>query len=105
MCAGTVAKWSGWSPLGITRELQPTDERIEVNPGEALLVFTDGLYSLRNPAGEMFTWHAVASAFGQEPGPEGEMDSVVNRLKAASNGEQFDDDLTALAFRRQPEAG
>jgi sigma-B regulation protein RsbU (phosphoserine phosphatase) len=90
--------------LGITKDLQPTDERIEVNPGEALLVFTDGLYSLRTPAGEMFTWHAVARAFGQEPGPEGEMDSVVNRLKAASNGEQFDDDLTALAFHRQPEA-
>ncbi len=88
--------------LGITRELQPVDSNLTLQPGDGMLLYTDGLYSLRNPAGEMLNWTAVRDAFAKKPGRGvNEIDSIIEKLKRNSNGEPFDDDLTALAFCRE----
>jgi len=86
--------------LGITRELKPADTTLKVNPGDAMLLYTDGLYSLRNREGEMLTWHAVRNAIAGEVGRKAGIATVIESLQAESNGEAFDDDLTALSFRR-----
>jgi sigma-B regulation protein RsbU (phosphoserine phosphatase) len=91
--------------LGITRELAPADSRVALKPGDGMLLYTDGLYSLRSPGGEMLTWLAVRNAFAAKLEGKGEIEGVIASLQANSNGTPFDDDLTALALCRVAEPG
>jgi serine phosphatase RsbU (regulator of sigma subunit) len=41
-------------PLGIERDLEPSVARLPLEPGDSLLVFSDGLTEQENPGGEEF---------------------------------------------------
>ena len=78
-------------------------EAYRLEPGETLIVFTDGVTEAQDPAEDLFgarrTIAAVAAAAGPAP-LEALVDSLVATVRGFEAGNEPSDDLTILALRR-----
>lgn len=84
--------------LGINAELELNQSRLTLAPGDAALLFTDGLFAFAQPDGERFTLDAARAAVAKvEPG-EVFFDRLLATLEKGSNGEPCEDDLAAIAL-------
>jgi serine phosphatase RsbU (regulator of sigma subunit) len=107
-----------FGPEGIKARLKPTGPavgimpdidydigQIRFEPGDTLLVFTDGVTDARNPQGELFTEKRLLALL-DEPvtSARGLLDRIVAALQAyMATADQFDD-ITMMAVRRVPPA-
>jgi len=78
-------------------------EQTQLNPGDILFTFTDGVPDARNPAGKLYTEQRLLSLL-IEPAPTAV--SLIDRVDTMVRGyiaeaDQFDD-ITMLAVRRIP---
>ena len=78
-------------------------EQTQLNPGDILFTFTDGVPDARNPAGKLYTEQRLLSLL-IEPAPTAV--SLIDRVDEVTRGyiaeaDQFDD-ITMLAVRRIP---
>jgi hypothetical protein len=91
---------SGGLPLGIREDLQLASIRARLEPGDLLLLYSDGLPEAVNAAGESFGFERMKSL--AKPG--GTPSAIVDRILAAHRqhlGEEpLTDDWTVLALRR-----
>ena len=86
--------------LGMSEETGGGTWCIDLARGETLLLYTDGLYSLRSKSGERFTHEIVEQTLLAVPlGADGIAD-LVSRIASESDGTPTDDDLTVIALRR-----
>lgn len=81
-----------------------TVKRVRIEPGEALLGYTDGVTDARNPAGALFTRERVsrcaAAAAGDSPRRLIDLlNAEIDRFRA---GAPLFDDITLLAVGRRP---
>ena len=89
-------------PLGIVPDLSYQDHRIDLDRGEGLVVISDGVTDMTNPAGELYAIRRVMADL------EGLIDAAPTVITAtlAERVHQFgadteaDDDITCLALRR-----
>ena len=91
-------------PLGIEPDLgELTVETDRLSPGDWYLVFSDGIYEARSPAGELFGEARVTEVVRAAAG--GSAESVVAAVRAAVDafcqGEPPTDDRTGIVIKRR----
>jgi len=89
-------------PLGIDPEESFCDASRRLEPGDVLLLYTDGITEARNPAGEMFGTDRLDQILLEAECGSGARDllaSVLNELRRFTDGRPAGDDRTLLALR------
>jgi sigma-B regulation protein RsbU (phosphoserine phosphatase) len=88
----------------MVEDIQATETRLDIAPGDALVVHTDGVTEAREPSGQFYgedRYRAtLAAAAGRAAGEI--VDAVVADVEAFRNGAEASDDLTLLVVRRSP---
>jgi serine phosphatase RsbU (regulator of sigma subunit)/pSer/pThr/pTyr-binding forkhead associated (FHA) protein len=89
-------------PLGIMDGFSYDSYRIRLEPGDSLLLFTDGVNEALNVKGEEFRMIGIESALknaGKVP-PSALVDQLVRAVKAHAVGRDPHDDLTVVSLGR-----
>lgn len=97
-CDGTLEKVAPLGlMMGLSAIMEPDETALHLAPGDVALLYTDGLFSLPDAAGERCSLDTVATALAQlKPGT-----GLPARLIAQLGPQPaFDDDMTVLALRR-----
>ena len=93
-------------PLGAFCDEQFATSRVRLEPGQTVLLYTDGLSEARDGSGGMYGTDRLRDLarvlFGRAPGQM--ISSCLQDLAAFRQGVPPGDDLTILALRRDPEA-
>jgi phosphoserine phosphatase RsbU/P len=91
------------TPLGAAGATEYHATTVEIEPGDAILWFTDGVTECENDAREQFTerrlrtiFHGAASA-----GPEAARDAILGAVSEFLGARPLDDDLTLVVGRVQ----
>jgi len=94
---------SGGMPLGVFEDAQFGQRRLELKPGETLLVYTDGVTEAMNPKRELFGEDRLKAAVqGQvNRSPESLTQKVVEAVVKFASGAEPSDDITLLAIRHR----
>lgn len=89
-------------PLGISESARYSSETLTLQPGEVLLLFTDGVNEAMNPNGDQFTLERVAkeAELSPNPSPESIGKSVWQAAKAHQAGAPQNDDVCIVTFGR-----
>ncbi len=89
-------------PLGISDSAKYALETVTLAPGEAVVLFTDGVNEAMNPAGDLFSMERVAKEVEQSPNrtPEAIGKAIWQAAKAFQAGGPQLDDVCLVAFGR-----
>ncbi len=88
--------------LGPFRAVRVHDESARLGPGDALVLYTDGVTEARRD-GEMFGEERLRGVLSGLAGrPAGDLVDGVERAVVAHHGGPLDDDLALLALRVDP---
>lgn len=92
-------------PLGILDPLLLDEQILQLQPGETLLMFSDGLTDCRNPQGEAFGYERLRQAFGQCAAQSAAetCQGLVQTLLTFRQAADQDDDVTLVTIARQEE--
>lgn len=96
-------------PLGVADQLNATEARVHIEPGDLLLLYTDGITEAFAPAPvrharEMFGTHRLDAALNASAGaPDKAIDLIRRRLFEFTGRRDIDDDQTILAIMRRGE--
>ncbi|MFR9676012.1 PP2C family protein-serine/threonine phosphatase [Streptomyces sp. TR02-1] len=85
-------------PLGLGLDGDPEPRRLRLAPGEAVLLYTDGLAEARDDAGEMFDVLAGCGKVPPDTAPDRALDLLLQQLDAHTGGER-DDDVALVLCR------
>jgi serine phosphatase RsbU (regulator of sigma subunit)/CHASE2 domain-containing sensor protein len=90
-------------PLCTVDDFEYRGEHTFLDPDELVVMTTDGITDMRNPAGEMYgraRLEAVLDRWRQQPGKaQGFVDALRDDVLAFAAGAELADDLTILAYR------
>jgi sigma-B regulation protein RsbU (phosphoserine phosphatase) len=91
-------------PLGVRREARFQTRTLQILPGDALFVCSDGVFEAVNGKGDLFSIERMAQLLRQANAAEPrEMVRIVkDAVDAFMGGASRTDDLTALAMRWRP---
>ena len=96
-----ILKYRHGMLAGISKKARYENRPFRLNPGDALLVYTDGVPEAQNEAKEMFGEERLAEALNRDPGAAPEQ--LIARVHAAVNGFILDapqfDDITMLSLK------
>src|SRR5689334_5942759 len=99
-------RWiEGGGPLlGVFGRLNLTAERVQIRPGERLILYTDGVTDAASPSGERFGEKRFLQAISASCGGSASdtTRSVVESVAALQGSATQADDLALLVFRRLP---
>ncbi len=90
--------------LGVMPELDFTDQTLHLGPGDLLVLYTDGVSEAHNSEKELFGFQRIESLIlsQEDKSASSIAGAIVERVVNFSEGNEFSDDLTAVALRRQP---
>jgi serine phosphatase RsbU (regulator of sigma subunit) len=79
------------------------EELVELQPGDFLLLYTDGLTEAMNAASEQYGLNRLREALGSSNAQTSEdlKDAVIASIEAFTEGRPLDDDLTLLVVKRE----
>lgn len=86
--------------MGIHQEMEVGETVATLAPGDAALLYSDGLFSLKSGDDERFTTNTVADALVAIDGSADLLPRLIAELVERSNAQPFDDDVAAIALRR-----
>ncbi len=88
----------GGMPVGLLPEAQFTDTHIALNPGDRLLVGSDGITECMSPAGDMFGDQGLECALNRHARLQGGrfFDALERDLTRFGDTSDFDDDISAV---------
>jgi len=93
-------------PLAVFDDVELDEVELELPPGAALVIFTDGINDARSPEGETFGAARLREAVGWEAAAEGGAQALCDRLMARTKAFQGaapqHDDITLVAVVREP---
>ncbi len=92
----------GGPALGIIRHSTYEEQRVELGPGEILLVYSDGLTEAQNESGDFFGEERLRRVLLRVPGLEsaGIGEHILNHIKSFTGEMRQHDDLSLLILRR-----
>jgi len=93
------------TPVGMMPDVEYGTAQAQIDPGDILFTFTDGVPDARNPAGVRFNEERLLPLLQQPAASAAELnDRVVTHLLAhIDTADQFDD-ITIITVRRAPES-
>jgi sigma-B regulation protein RsbU (phosphoserine phosphatase) len=88
--------------LGVFPEAVYERGRVQLEPGDLLAFYTDGVTEAMNAAGDMFSEERLVEALHHHRGSSASEihDSVLNRVREFQCGRPLDDDLTLILIKR-----
>lgn len=94
----------GAYPLGVKAGLQWEEVTGRLEPGETLLLHSDGLTEARNAKGSDFGYDYVETVAGWHPASpaEGLVEDLVGELRRFAGGIPLEDDVSVAVIRRRP---
>jgi len=92
---------TGGMPLGVSRHVSHQSGTVEMEPGDLLFVFSDGLIDAQDETGAEFGDRRVVATVDQLGGEsaEGAIRGMIARVDRYSGETRRDDDITCLALR------
>lgn len=90
-------------PLGLSdTRTRFVAHEIVLNPGDTLVMFTDGLAEAMNAAGEMFTYDRLEALVGELPDLSAHdvRERLVEEFRRHHQSPELDDDLTLVILKR-----
>ncbi|MCK5190171.1 MAG: SpoIIE family protein phosphatase, partial [Methylococcales bacterium] len=89
--------------LGVRKNVCFEEKSIEMNTGDLILLYTDGLTEAENPAGEFFGIEPVCEILHQHAShsPQVIIEIIINQLKQFCQSKSFKDDVTLMIFKRE----
>ena len=90
-------------PVGLLLPGSLQEREAVLEPGDALLLVTDGIYGVCNPRGERYCFPRFAEGLEGErfATPEDLIAGALGLARDFSHGEPFDDDVALVAVRRE----
>jgi sigma-B regulation protein RsbU (phosphoserine phosphatase) len=84
---------------GLVENFAYTSSTTSFDPGDCLLLYTDGLFEASNAEGVMFGEARLREAVGREPSSTGAemIDRLIAEIRAFTGRSEFEDDICALA--------
>ncbi|MGH9281058.1 MAG: ATP-binding SpoIIE family protein phosphatase, partial [Acidimicrobiales bacterium] len=117
VCAGhprpVVVRRAGWidlrgqpgSLVGILDDLDVSDDRVGLGPGDALVLFTDGISEARNAAGEQFNDEELPRTLLAHADLDADhLAEVIRQAALDFSGGTLTDDMAVLVVRVPPDA-
>lgn len=89
---------AGGAPVGIFPDWKYEEGRIQLNPGDLLVAYTDGVTEATDPAGEFWGVEGLARAAAGHAAesPEGIVSAIFSAMECFSQGQQNDDATVAV---------
>lgn len=93
----------GGPPLGILDRVDSQQSQVVLNPGDCVLLYTDGISEGLSADHKLFGFDRIRAAFTSAPAsPQGVIDSINASLKIHIGAAKPSDDQTMLVIRRIP---
>jgi sigma-B regulation protein RsbU (phosphoserine phosphatase) len=90
---------------GVDPETHYASHRIHIEPGDTLLLYTDGAIEAHDAAGKQFGVDGLSAAFAAAPADvDGALQYVSTAVTAYHGDEDAEDDMTLVAVRVLPQA-
>ena len=91
-------------PIGIDEDATWTEASIRIEPGDILLLYTDGIPDAQNPEGEFFNERRIIEAVRSrlDTPIQDIQTALLNEVQQFSAGAAQFDDITLLVIRRDP---
>lgn len=86
--------------LGLTRRAQYAQAETRLDPGDLLVLYTDGVTEARNPQGEEFGESRLQSAIVAAPTAQAAVDRLLQELKSFAAEAPQHDDITLIVARK-----
>ena len=77
-------------------------EQIEVQPGSRLLLYSDGIYELQRPGGDMATLRDFVDTVPAALQASDPLDRILKHARTVQQSDAFKDDVSLLEVRYQP---
>ena len=91
---------AGAIPLGISEDVGYVDASVQLEPGQTLVLYTDGITEANGPGGNMFGVDGIERAVKDCTGEPGcIVESIVGSLRAHQAGARPTDDQTIVAIQ------
>jgi sigma-B regulation protein RsbU (phosphoserine phosphatase) len=87
-------------PLGVDRRASYHHKWIEIEPGDLVLLYSDGLTAAQNPQGQMFGWERLDAVLRETAadGAEAVKSAVLAQLEEFLGEKEAEDDVTLLVL-------
>jgi hypothetical protein len=95
----------GGLPLGIRYERELTADQVRIEPGDTLLLFTDGVFETLDGAGDSFGFDRLQAALAPGGSSRAVHDRVMEQVDAFRGDEPLYDDCSLVVLRREPTTG
>jgi sigma-B regulation protein RsbU (phosphoserine phosphatase) len=90
----------GGLPLGVLEDVVYQDEEVTLEPGQTVVLYTDGISESQNPRREMFGIRGIETALDHCTGePDCVINSITKALREHEAGAQPGDDQTIVALK------
>lgn len=96
---------TGSLPLGIRFDREMTAEQVRIEPGDTLVLFTDGVFETLDGAGESFGFERLTAALAPGGSSREVHDRVIQQVDAFRGDEPLYDDCSLVVMRRQAGKG
>jgi serine phosphatase RsbU (regulator of sigma subunit) len=91
-------------PIGILEDYDYEVVSRRLEPGEIVVITTDGVDEAMNPAGELYTKERVVEFVGKAPARAAELGrALLADVRRHANGRPQNDDITIMTFGRNPQ--
>jgi len=102
---GTVDEFPDESiglPIGVMEDYPYEVEKRTINPGETVVLFTDGVDEAMNPEGELYTLERMRELIAKSPRDPEELGKILLAdVRRHANGRPQNDDITIMTFGRE----
>ena len=93
-------------PLGLMPSVTYEEKEMTLEPGESILLHSDGMAEAHNPQREMFGFPRLKKLVAEHPGGAGLIDSLLAGLAGFTGSDwEQEDDVTLVTLQRAPFSG
>jgi sigma-B regulation protein RsbU (phosphoserine phosphatase) len=86
-------------PLGISSNIDFSSFQLQLNHGDSIVLYTDGIIEAKNRAGKQFTRERLINCFQKQwEHPRPMIQNILDEIKMFSSGAPQHDDITILAL-------
>jgi serine phosphatase RsbU (regulator of sigma subunit) len=88
--------------IGVMHQVNAVDVPIQLGPGDALILYTDGVVEARDATGDLYGTHRLAALVGSCTGRTAAGIARRIELDVVSHAAMTNDDVAILVLRREP---